>query len=81
MFAKYAMGGIAGLGLFGAVSLFRQADNGGPIYLIAAGAALVAMLIALAVVYFTMGQPVLLRQTAEGIQLPCRHEAAKHSVL
>jgi hypothetical protein len=69
MFAKYAMGGIAGLGLFGAVSLFRLADNSGPIYLVAASAALVAMLVALAVVYFTMGQPVLLRQTAEGIQL------------
>ena len=69
MFAKYAMGGIAGLGLFAAVSLFRLADNGGPIYLIAAGAALIAMLIALAVVYFTIGQPVLMRQTADGIQL------------
>ena len=68
MIAKYAMGGIAGLGLFGAVSLFRQAGNDSPIYLIAAGAVLVAMLIALAVVYFTIGQPVLLRQTADGIQ-------------
>jgi hypothetical protein len=68
-FAKYAIGGIAGLGLSGAVSFFRLADTGGPMYLIAAGAVLVLMLIALAIVYFTIGQPVLLRQTAEGIQL------------
>jgi hypothetical protein len=69
MIAKYAMGGIAGAGLFGAVTLFRQAGNDQPLYLIAAGAALVAMLIALAVVYFVFGQPVVLRQTTEGIQL------------
>ena len=44
MFAKYLMGAIAGLGLFGAISLFRQANNNGsPIFLIAAGAALVAI--------------------------------------
>ncbi|HEX2474295.1 MAG TPA: hypothetical protein VHK01_06100 [Lacipirellulaceae bacterium] len=69
MFAKYLMGAIAGLGLFGAVSLFRQANNhGSPIFLIAAGAALVAMLVGLAIVYFAFGQPVLLRQTATGIE-------------
>ena len=37
--------------------------------MIAAGAVAVAAVVALAVVYFTMGQPLLLRQTAEGIQL------------
>jgi hypothetical protein len=68
MIAKYAMGGIGGAGLFGAVSLFRLANNGGVIYLIAAGAALLVTMLGLAAVYLSIGQPVLLRQTADGIQ-------------
>jgi hypothetical protein len=69
MIAKYAMGGIAGASLVGAVTLFRQAGNDQPLYLIAVGVLLVAMLITLAIVYFVFGQPVLLRQTTEGIQI------------
>ena len=68
---QYAMGGIAGLGIVGVYYLFKQSGQGGPAYLTAAGAAIVATLVVLAVVYFVFGKPVLLRPTAEGVQRIC----------
>jgi hypothetical protein len=67
---QYAMGGIAGVGLFGAITLFRK-SVGAPELLVAAGVIFVATLIALAVVYLKFGKPVVLRQTASGIERLC----------
>jgi hypothetical protein len=68
---QYAMGGIAAAGLAGTFYSFKAAPDGGQIYLIAAGASVVVSLIVLAVVYLRFGKPVLLRQTAEGVQRVC----------
>jgi hypothetical protein len=67
---QYAMGGIAAVGLVGAITLFRKA-GGAPHLLIAAGAVLGAMLVTLAVVYLKFGKPVVLRQTESGIERIC----------
>jgi hypothetical protein len=71
MAAKYALGGIAGAGLVAAFSLYKQSIHGPPAYLLAAGAAVVVTLVVLAVVYLAWGRPVVLRQTAEGIERIC----------
>jgi hypothetical protein len=71
MFAKYALGGIAGAGLVAAFSLYKQSINGQPAYLLAAGGAVVVTLVVLGVVYLMWGRPVVLRQTAEGIERIC----------
>jgi hypothetical protein len=71
MYVQYAIGGIAGVGVVSAFYLFKAAGNGQPQLLIAAAAALVVALIASGFVYFRFGKPVVLRQTAEGIQRVC----------
>ena len=69
--AKYALGGIAGAGLVAAFSLYKQSIHGSPAYLLAAGAAVVITLVVLGIVYLAWGRPVVLRQTAEGIERVC----------
>jgi hypothetical protein len=71
---QYAMGGIAGVGIVGAITLFRKADDFGlDRYLLqcAAGAVVAVTLVALAVVYLKFGKPVVLRQTEYGIEREC----------
>jgi hypothetical protein len=67
---QYAMGGIAGAGLVGTITLFRKASEG-PQLLVAAGTVFAATLIALGVVYLKFGAPVVLRQTASGVERIC----------
>jgi hypothetical protein len=75
LWVQYAMGGIAGAGLVGAITLFRKA-GGEPVLQAAAGGALAATLVALAVVYLKFAKPVVLRQTASGIERICGDSVA-----
>jgi hypothetical protein len=70
MWVQYAMGGIAGVGIVGAVALFRKASQE-PLLLASAGAVIAATLIALLVVYLNFAKPVVLRQTDGGIERVC----------
>ena len=70
LWVQYALGGIAGLGLAGSITLFRTAGNG-LLPLVAAAAVIAMTLLALAVVYFKFAEPVVLRQTVGGIERIC----------
>ncbi len=71
---QYAMGGIAGAGIVGVVTLSRKAAalqlNGSQLTL-SVGAVTALTLIGLAVIYFKFGKSVVLRQTDRGIERTC----------
>lgn len=74
---QYMMGGIAGVGIVGAVTLFRKAAELGlnrDQFLITEGAIVAAMLIAMAIVFLKFGRPIVLRQTEFGIERVCGSE-------
>ena len=74
LWVQYAMGGIAGAGIVGVITLSRKARALGldqHQLLVAAGAIVVITLIALAFVFLKLAKTIVLRQTDRGIERAC----------